>query len=574
MGDPMTTTVRAAIYGRVSTEDQVDGTSLDEQRRVCGGAIAARGWELAGEYIDEGITGTKRQRPEWQRMLADIRAGNLDAVVVLKLDRFARNAGHAITETDALVELGVTFVSVKENIDLSTAHGRMMRTMLAGFAELERDTIVERTVSGQRAKARDGRWPGGQPPYGWRLEGKQRDARPVPDEAERQVLRLAFEWVTTERLNATQVADRLNSLGLRSRVVGRWSATVVRRTLRDTVLYDGKVVWGSPKTATRRASDHNTRLKRDGTPKYGDPITLTLPEPPLTKTEWGRMVKLLNRTARPGTNVGQRAHELARRIVGGCGKHYTGTYLADQGRDVYRCFGRRYRGADAPRCTCPQVRATEVEQAVWGQVVALLSDPARLRAMAAQWLQVADTDEPGQQIDTEALQQHLARLDRALERAIEQELLADDPEPVRAAARRIRAERGEVADRLQVVLAFREQATGRARHLSDLAALAERAAARLGSMGPAERAQVYELLDVRVTLGQVVGSVPERLTVEGKVDPRLFGDDSGDATTDRPNPSTPNDRDQGADRVLGGGHPRLSPLLQHPPPGAQLAAQS
>lgn len=69
--------------------------------------------------------------------------------------RFSRNAGHAIAEMDQLTELGVAFVSVKEGIDLSTAHGRMMRTMLAGFAELERDTIAERGVSGQRAKARD-----------------------------------------------------------------------------------------------------------------------------------------------------------------------------------------------------------------------------------------------------------------------------------------------------------------------------------------------------------------------------------------------------------------------------------
>ncbi len=206
--------VRAVIYGRVSTEGQVDGTSLDDQRAIGRHAIEQRGWTYAGEFFDEGLTGTKRARPQWLAMLKAIRAGEVDAVVVSKLDRFARNAGHGITETDALSEMGVHFVSVKESIDLTTAHGRMMRTMLAGFAELERDTIVDRTVAGQRAKAKAGRWPGGIPAFGWRLEGKGRDARPVPDEREREVIHAVHTWLVRDGLTTGQVADRLNDAGM------------------------------------------------------------------------------------------------------------------------------------------------------------------------------------------------------------------------------------------------------------------------------------------------------------------------------------------------------------------------
>lgn len=84
--------------------------------------------------------------------------------------------------------MGVDLVVVKEQIDMSTPAGRDMRTMLAGFAEFERDTIVARTAAGQRAKGRAGGWAGSKPPFGWRLDGLKKDAQPVPDEREREVL--------------------------------------------------------------------------------------------------------------------------------------------------------------------------------------------------------------------------------------------------------------------------------------------------------------------------------------------------------------------------------------------------
>lgn len=139
---------RAAIYLRVSTFDQVDGTSLDVQEQRCHAAATSKGWEVIERFIDGGVSGTKADRPEWRRMLRACEAGEVDAVVVMKLDRFGRNAGHAISEIDRLTDLGVAFLSVAENIDLSTAHGKMLRTVLAGFAEFERDSITERGCPG------------------------------------------------------------------------------------------------------------------------------------------------------------------------------------------------------------------------------------------------------------------------------------------------------------------------------------------------------------------------------------------------------------------------------------------
>jgi len=519
--------LRAVIYGRVSTEDQVEGTSLDDQRRICRQAIEQRGWRLVDEYIDEGVTGTKRERPQWQRMLADIAQGKVDAVVVSKLDRFARNAGHAITETDALANLGVQFVSVKENIDLSTAHGRMMRTMLAGFAELERDTIVERTVAGQRAKGRQGRWPGGSPAFGWRLEGKGRDAHPVPDEREREIITAVHAWLVRDGLTTGQVSDRLNALGMRPRIAARWQYEVVRRVFTNPTLYTGVTVWGAPDT---RRSGHHTRTTKDGSPKYGDPIPVDLGNPPLAKRQHEAIKRAIARNGNGRVSQQRVSRELTGRLLGGCGKPYTGVTLSHREYDAYRCTGRRHRGVSTPRCSCPEVHAEVVEQRVWDQVVALLGDVDRLRAMARQWVQISAGDETGGDLDdraVEAVEQQIERLERGRTNAAREVLMATDPAPFREAVAQIEADLDRARARLEAMVAIRADAEGRAKRLSNLATLAEAAAERLPRMDAQSRREVLALLGVKVTMDEIEGGVPHSLTIEGQVDPRLFEGGSG-----------------------------------------------
>lgn len=544
--------IRAVVYGRVSTEDQVDGTSLEDQRRICRQAIDQRGWAYSGEFFDEGITGTKRTRPAWQTMLAAIRDGEVDAVVVSKLDRFARNAGHAITETDHLAELGVHFVSVKEAIDLTTAHGRMMRTMLAGFAELERDTIVERTVAGQRAKAREGRWPGGQPPFGWRLSGKGRSAEPVIDEREREIVEAVYTWFVRDGLTSGQVADRLNDAGMRPRKAARWSYEVVRRMFTNSTLYTGVTVWGVP---DGRTGGKHTKMDRDGRPKYGEPVERLLPDPPLSKRQYDALCRAIARNCHGRPRGGAASRELTGRLYGECGQHYTGVNLSHRETDVYRCTGRRHQGVGAPRCSCQQVTAQAVEADVWAQVVALLGDPSRLRAMAAQWLQISD-GEGEASIDEVVLQrteQQVAKLERARVNAAREVLMADDPEPYREALADIEADLAKQRERLAALDALRADAAGRATRLTDLAQLAQRAAERLPSMTARQRAEVLTLLDVRVTMGPIVGGVPQSLILEGRVDPRLFEGGSTQEDSGPDDGGTPDGGGQHRDLLLAAG---------------------
>lgn len=140
--------MRAAIYARVSTTGQ--GQSPEMQVRELHEYCQRRGWHIAGEFVDAGISGAKDSRPELNRLLADAHRRRFDAVVVWKFDRFARSVSHLLRALETFNALGVAFVSLSEQIDTSTPTGKMVFTVLGAVAELERSLIAERVRAGLR----------------------------------------------------------------------------------------------------------------------------------------------------------------------------------------------------------------------------------------------------------------------------------------------------------------------------------------------------------------------------------------------------------------------------------------
>jgi DNA invertase Pin-like site-specific DNA recombinase len=134
---------RVGVYLRVSTTEQ----STDLQAAEINRYLAARGWGQVKVYEDKA-TGTNANRPMLKALLADAKARNLDAIVVWKLDRFARSLRDLVTMIQELSELGVEFISLKDNIDMSTASGRLMLHIIGSFAEFEASIIKERVRAG------------------------------------------------------------------------------------------------------------------------------------------------------------------------------------------------------------------------------------------------------------------------------------------------------------------------------------------------------------------------------------------------------------------------------------------
>ena len=133
---------RAAIYARVSTigHGQSPEMQLNELREHC----VRRGWQIAGEYVDTGISGAKDRRPELDRLMQDGHRRKFDVVAVWKFDRFARSVSHLLRALDTFRVLGIEFVSLSESLDTATPAGRMVFTVLGAVAELERSLIAER----------------------------------------------------------------------------------------------------------------------------------------------------------------------------------------------------------------------------------------------------------------------------------------------------------------------------------------------------------------------------------------------------------------------------------------------
>src|ERR1043166_6120530 len=139
--------MKAAIYARVSTNNGQDPTmQTRELRDYC----ERRGWELAGEYVDVGISGSKEKRPKLDQLMTDAHRRRFDCVVVWKFDRFARSVSHLLRALETFKAQGIEFVSFSGQMDTSTPAGKMVFTVLGAVAELERSLIVERVKAGLR----------------------------------------------------------------------------------------------------------------------------------------------------------------------------------------------------------------------------------------------------------------------------------------------------------------------------------------------------------------------------------------------------------------------------------------
>ena len=141
-------TTRVAIYARVSTTNHGQDVSL--QTRELQQFAEARGWKVAGEYVDVGISGSKDSRSELNRLMSDAHKRRFDLVCVWRFDRFARSVSHLLRALETFKALGIEFVSFSEQMDTSTPTGKMIFTVLGAVAELERSLIVERVRAGLR----------------------------------------------------------------------------------------------------------------------------------------------------------------------------------------------------------------------------------------------------------------------------------------------------------------------------------------------------------------------------------------------------------------------------------------
>ncbi len=230
--------MRTALYARVSTQDQVEGYSIDAQLAAMRAVANAREWEVAAEYVDAGYSARSDSRPLFWAMITDAKAHKFDIILVHKLDRFSRRREDAVTYKALLKRSGVNVVSVSEPLDPDSPVSIIVEGMLEVVNEWYSVNLGREVAKGKRQRAEQGLW-NGDLPFGY-VKGDDGLAHIVPKEAE--VIRQAFQKYASGRYTYQQIATWLNQTELRPRVKRRhrrerqylWSKNTVMDMLRNS----------------------------------------------------------------------------------------------------------------------------------------------------------------------------------------------------------------------------------------------------------------------------------------------------------------------------------------------------
>ncbi|MFZ5646199.1 MAG: recombinase family protein [Bacillota bacterium] len=375
--------MKVAVYCRVSTDDQADARTIENQvdfaRRYC----QLHGLSIYDFYLDEGVSGAVpvEGRPEGSRLIADALQGHFGAVYVYRLDRLARTALDILKTHQKLDEAGVALKSMTESFDTSTPSGKFFMTTLGGIAEIERETIAERMRVGKERALREGRWPGGPPPYGYSLENK----RLVVNREESETVKLIFKLYTSGKKSTAVIADYLNALGVPPPadsgktgpgMRGRWHGGRVWSILSKSA-YCGKFLFGSK------------GRKR--------PVEIYCP-PVVSLEEWeaAREARKKN-LIYAGRNC--RREYLLKGLVrcGICGRKYLGDGSGREGRHCYyRCAGSTSFRGGAEKCVSRSVRADILEKIVWDDVCRYILSCPQPKALVGEMRGLFTVGDPGQ----------------------------------------------------------------------------------------------------------------------------------------------------------------------------------
>lgn len=248
---------RVAAYARVSSGKDAQLHSLSVQISYYNHYIGGRGdWELVGIYADEAMTGTKENRPRFQALLADCRAGKIDMVIAKSITRLARNTVTLLETARELRSLGIDIYFEKENIHTLSSDGELMLTLLASFAQEESRSASENAKWRIRKKFEQG-IPSGGKMLGYRFQDGS--LRVVPEEAE--IVKQIFNDFLSG-MGRGAIARKLNGMGIATKQGNTWEVNGLYYILRNEV-YTGNLLlqktYSSDHINKKRTRNHGER---------------------------------------------------------------------------------------------------------------------------------------------------------------------------------------------------------------------------------------------------------------------------------------------------------------------------
>lgn len=374
---------RVAVYARVSSEDQAERKTIENQLEFGEKYCDLHQLDIIDWYKDDGVTGTAplEQRPEGLRLLNDAKENKFDLLLIYRLDRLGRSARIILNAVYELEQSGVKIRSMTEPFDTGDPNGRFLLTVLAGVADLERETVLERMWYGANRAARAGKWLGGIVPYGYRVNEEgyleiNEEELPGLELTEADVVRLIYRLVAEQGYSTIKAADYLNALGIPTAYVkdgrqvkkgkrkvntaGIWRPGRIRNMLVNTT-YKGIHHYGK-----------RTNKKRELIPREVPAI--------VSEEVWQKAQEVLKDNQLEAMKNAKRKYLLRGMIkCSMCGLTYHGTaYNGPEGKPkaYYLCGGKTaYRGPLDGKCTAKNIPQDWLEDLVWSACVDFINNP-------------------------------------------------------------------------------------------------------------------------------------------------------------------------------------------------------
>ena len=384
--------VRCAIYTRKSTDEGLEKefNSLDAQREAGEAYIKSQtheGWLcLPTRYDDGGFSGGNLDRPALQRLLTDVRAGQVDVILIYKIDRLSRSLLDFAKLMEVFDEHQVAFVSITQLVNSATSMGRLMLNVLLSFAQFEREIIAERTRDKIAAARRKGKWSGGMPLLGYDVDPQ--GGKLLVNAAEAMRVRAIFELYLKHGA-LLPVVQELERRGWRTK---RW--TTRAGTTRGGVAFTRTNLYHLLTRVT-----HVGRIQYKTETHPGEHAAI------VDAAVWEQAQALLRQHGRRDPQR-RSSNALLQQLLRcqGCGACMSPTFCLKKATTryrYYRCVGATKRGPKT--CLAKALPAAAIEQFVLAQLRSLLADPTRLRQMHAALPPLGD-DEPSARANAAELQ--------------------------------------------------------------------------------------------------------------------------------------------------------------------------
>ena len=376
----------AVIYARYSSHSQTE-QSIEGQLRDAYAYAEREGYHVIGEYIDRALTGTKDQRPDFQRMIRDAEKRQFETVIVWKLDRFARNRYDSAIYKARLKKYGVRVVSVMENIT-DGPEGIILEGLLESMAEYYSANLAENIRRGQQASIAKGWYLGAIPPYGYRVQ----DRRLVADERTAPIAREIWRRYADGE-TAASIAAGLNARGLRTRLGKPFRVASFDRMFASSA-YVGRYT-------------------------YSGQVIEGLADPLIDEETFARAMARRNKNKRAPASAKARERYLLQGKIfcGHCGSPMTGETGKSKTGAVYHYYNcskkKRFHA-----CGKRPERKHTMEDYVCSQTMAWLLDPSNVRSIARAVVREYNKSFSGEEVA--ALERTVARLDADMARLVDQ----------------------------------------------------------------------------------------------------------------------------------------------------------